>query len=135
MNKTNNLKIVSFFPFSPDSQEKLCQASQMDLLCASDPDEFLAHSREAHIICSHWLPINWREIAPNLRWLQSSFAGVNSLPSTLLSIESGVTVTTARGIHATAMSEYVFGSILMFNRSWPHMIALQRQHIWPLGEQ
>jgi phosphoglycerate dehydrogenase-like enzyme len=135
MSKIDELKIVSFFPFSSESQEKLRHILQMDLLCISDPDEFLAQCHKAQIICSHWLPINWHEIAPNLLWIQSSFAGVNALPSTLLSRESGVTVTTARGIHATSMSEYVFGSILMFNRSWPYMLDLQKKHLWPLGEQ
>ncbi|HEY6409563.1 MAG TPA: D-2-hydroxyacid dehydrogenase, partial [Ktedonobacteraceae bacterium] len=38
---------------------------------------------------------------------------------------------TATGIHATIISEYVFGSILMFNRNWPEMVRLQDRHIWP----
>jgi phosphoglycerate dehydrogenase-like enzyme len=45
--------------------------------------------------------------------------------------DSGVIVTTAVGIHASTISEYVFGSMLMFNRSWPEMVRLQDRHIWP----
>jgi len=44
---------------------------------------------------------------------------------------SGVIVTTASGIHITNISEYVFGSMLMFNRTWPEMVRLQDRHIWP----
>lgn len=104
----------------------------MEICCYSNPEEFVAHAHEAQIICSHWMPDNWREIAPNLRWLQSSNAGVDgALPATLLEATNGVVVTTASGIHAIAISEYVFGSILMFNRRWPELVSLQSQHTWP----
>ena len=130
-----SLKIVSLFPFSSSSQAKLRDAVQMEICCVSGPDEFVARVREAQIICSHWMPENWREIAPNLCWLQSSNAGVDgALPITLLEPSSDVIITTARGIHAIAIGEYVFGSILMFNRRWPEMIALQSQHTWPTQE-
>jgi phosphoglycerate dehydrogenase-like enzyme len=49
----------------------------------------------------------------------------------VLDPDSGVIVTTATGIHAATISEYVFGSILMFNRNWPEMVRLQDRHIWP----
>ena len=37
----------------------------------------------------------------------------------------------AAGIHATTISEYVFCSMLMFNRNWPEMVHLQDHHVWP----
>jgi phosphoglycerate dehydrogenase-like enzyme len=39
-------------------------------------------------------------------------------------------VTMATGIHAVAISEYVFGSMLMFNWNWPQMVRLQDTHVW-----
>jgi phosphoglycerate dehydrogenase-like enzyme len=42
-----------------------------------------------------------------------------------------VLVTTAVGIHGTTIGEYVFGSMLMFNRTWPEMVRLQDRHVWP----
>jgi phosphoglycerate dehydrogenase-like enzyme len=39
-------------------------------------------------------------------------------------------VTTAAGIHAVTISEYVFGSMLMFNWNWPQMVRLQDSHVW-----
>jgi len=78
------------------------------------------------------MPDNWRALAPHLRWLQCSGAGVDGLqPTGVLDSDSGVIVTTATGIHATTISEYVFGSMLMFNRNWPEMMRLQVRHIWP----
>ncbi|HEV2653652.1 MAG TPA: D-2-hydroxyacid dehydrogenase, partial [Ktedonobacteraceae bacterium] len=69
---------------------------------------------------------------PRLHWLQYSSVGMDDLQSTgILDTGSGVTVTTAAGIHANTVGEYVFGSMLMFNRTWPQMVRLQDRHVWP----
>jgi phosphoglycerate dehydrogenase-like enzyme len=94
-------------------------------------DEVSVYLPDAEILCSYTVPANWRILAPKLRWLQFPGAGVDSLASTgLLDADSGVIVTTAAGIHATNISEYVFGSMLMFNWNWPQMVRLQDAHVW-----
>lgn len=129
---TDGLKVVSTFQFSPASREILHEAAQADVLCITRTEEFLSRLQEAEIICSYWMPNNWRQLAPRLRWLQCSGAGVDGLlPTGILDADSSVIVTTATGIHATTISEYVFASILMFNRNWPEMVHLQDRHIWP----
>jgi phosphoglycerate dehydrogenase-like enzyme len=40
-------------------------------------------------------------------------------------------VTTAVGINSATIGEYVIGSMLMFNRTWPEMVRLQDRHVWP----
>src|SRR5579883_3289613 len=120
---TANLKVISTYQFSPTSQEMISAAARAQLLCIANAEEFQARLREAEIICSNWLPNNWRELTPNLRWLQYSEAGIDALqPTGILQADSGVIVTTAVGINASVSSEYVFGSMLMFNRSWPTMV-------------
>src|SRR5579859_6360008 len=129
---TEGLKVISAFQFSQASQEVLREAAQAEVYCVANDDEFLARLQEAEILCSYWMPNNWREVAPHLRWLQCSGAGVDGLQSTgILRADSGVTVTTAVGIHATIIGEYVFGSMLMFNRTWPEMVRLQDRQVWP----
>jgi phosphoglycerate dehydrogenase-like enzyme len=129
---TDGLKVVSTFQFSPASREILREAAHTEILCITRTEEFLVRLHEAEIICSYWMPNNWRELAPKLHWLQCSGAGVDGLlPTGVLNPDSGVIVTTATGIHATTISEYVFGSILMFNRNWPQMVHLQDRHLWP----
>src|SRR5258708_7118057 len=129
---TDALKVVSTFQFSPASQEKLREAAQAEVLCITNTDEFLSKLQKTEILCSYWVPNNWRVLAPNLRWLQCSGAGVDGLQATgILDVDSGVAVTTAVGIHGTTISEYVFGSMLMFNRTWPEMVRLQDRHVWP----
>src|SRR3989440_2584700 len=129
---TDGLKVISTFQFSPTSQEILREAANAEVVCITRTDEFLGRLQEAEVICSYWMPANWRQLALRLRWLQCSGAGVDGLlPTGVLDPDSGVIVTTATGIHATTISEYVFGSILMFNRNWPEMVRLQDRHIWP----
>ncbi|HVB24202.1 MAG TPA: D-2-hydroxyacid dehydrogenase [Ktedonobacteraceae bacterium] len=129
---SNDLIVLSTFRFTPESQELLREAAQSEAVFVTRTEEFLARLPEAEILCAYSVPHNVRELAPNLRWLQFPGAGVDSLrPTGLLSADSGIIITTASGIHATSISEYVFGSMLMFNRSWPEMVRLQDRHMWP----
>lgn len=125
-------KVISTFQFTPTSQAILREAAQTDVLCIANNEEFLARLQEAEVLCSYWVPNNWRVLAPHLRWLQASGAGVDGLrPTGILDEPDVVTVTTAVGIHASTIGEYVFGSMLMFNRTWPEMVRLQDRHVWP----
>lgn len=126
------LKIISTFPFTAEAGTKLRAAAGRDVLCITNTDEFLSQLREAEVLCSYWIPNDWRILAPRLRWLQYSSGGVDELlPTGILAADSRVIVTTAAGINANTISEYVFGSMLMFNRTWPEMIRLQDRHVWP----
>lgn len=128
----DGLNVVSTFQFSPASQERLREAAQTEIQCISSTDEFLARLQDADVLCSYWVPDNWRTLAPRLRWLQYSGAGVDGLaPTGILEERSEVVVTTAVGVHGTTIGEYVFGSMLMFNRTWPEMVRLQDRHVWP----
>jgi len=129
---TDGLKVISTFRFSPESQAQLREVAGAEVLCITNTDEFRARLKEAEILCAYWLPNDWRELAPNLRWLQCSGAGVDGLhPTGILDADSGVIVTTAVGINTIPIGEYVFGSMLMFNRTWTEMVRLQDKHIWP----
>jgi phosphoglycerate dehydrogenase-like enzyme len=128
---SSSLKVVSTFPFTPESQRILKEAAASESLVVTTADELSAHLPDAEILCSYTIPVNWRTLASRLRWLQFPGAGIDSLaPTGLLDADSGVIVTSAAGIHATSISEYVFGSILMFNWNWPQMVRLQDRHIW-----
>lgn len=125
------LKVVSTYRFTPTSQQLLREAASAEVLCVTNQDEFNAQLPEAEVLCTFSMPANWSELAPNLRWLQYPGAGVDGLrPSGLLDQQDQVIVTTASGIHATTISEYVFGSMLMFNWNWPQMVRLQDGHVW-----
>ncbi len=129
---TESLNVISTFQFSPASLEILREAADAEVLCLTNNDEFLTRLQEADVLCSYWVPDMWRTLTKRLRWLQCSAAGVDSLlPTGILNEESGIVVTTAVGINTTPIGEYVLGSMLMFNRTWPEMVRLQDRHVWP----
>jgi phosphoglycerate dehydrogenase-like enzyme len=129
---TQHFSVLSTYPFSTTYLQELQVAAQTDVLCVTAKEELLSRLPDAEILCSYWIPDNWRDLAPNLRWFQVAGGGIDGLRATgLLDAESDVLVTTAVGIHSLTVGEYVFGSMLMFNRSWPQMVRLQDQHIWP----
>lgn len=124
-------KVVSTYRFTPTSLHLLQEAASREVLCVTDQEQLLAQLPETEILCSFSVPGDWRQLAPNLRWLQYPGAGVDGLrPSGLLDIQDRVVVTSAAGIHAATISEYVFGSMLMFNWNWPQMVRLQDSHLW-----
>ena len=129
---SSSLIVVSTFRFSPASQQVLRDAAASeDVFCVSNADELSAHLHDAEVLCAYNVPARWRELAPRLRWLQYPGAGVDALrPTGLLAADSGLIITTATGIHSTTISEYVFGSMLMFNWNWPQMVRLQDGHVW-----
>ena len=128
---STGLKVVSTYRFTPTSLQLLQEASTSEVLCVTSQEELIAQLPETEVLCSFSVPGNWQELAPYLRWLQYPGAGVDGLrDSGLLDTQSRVMVTTATGIHATTISEYVFGSMLMFNWNWPQMVRLQDSHVW-----
>lgn len=124
-------KVVSTYRFTPTSQQLLQQAAGSEVLWIANQEELLEQLPTTEVLCSFSVPANWAELAPHLRWLQYPGAGVDALRvSGLLDPQSRVVVTTAAGINAIIISEYVLGSILMFNWNWPQMVRLQDGHVW-----
>jgi phosphoglycerate dehydrogenase-like enzyme len=65
---------------------------------------------------------------PNLRWLQSTWAGVEPLLNPAL--PRNYTLTNARGVFGPLMSEYVIGYLLLHERHILEHLASQKQNRW-----
>jgi phosphoglycerate dehydrogenase-like enzyme len=63
------------------------------------------------------------EQAPNLRWVQVHWAGIDSLVDTPL-WDSDIIITSASGIHAVNMAQYAFAQML----AWANKMRLWFQH-------
>jgi phosphoglycerate dehydrogenase-like enzyme len=126
------LKVVSSWIFKPEALAKVRAAADSEVICIENKEDLLPALYDAEVYCGGNIPENWREVAPRLRWLQYPAAGIDRLRKhPILQPDSGVLVTTARGIHITQIGEYVLCSMMMFNRSWPDLIRLQDKGIWP----
>ena len=73
------------------------------------------------------------EDLPNLgrlRWIQTTSTGVGPAIASLGLGKSDVLVTTARGVHAGPLAEFVFMALLQHWRGLPHLQSEQVAHSW-----
>ncbi|MFQ5399930.1 MAG: D-2-hydroxyacid dehydrogenase [Anaerolineae bacterium] len=70
--------------------------------------------------------------APNLRWVQTHWAGIDSLFGTPL-WDSDIIITSASGIHAPNMAQYTMTQILAWAHRVPAWFKYQSQGTWPKG--
>ena len=77
------------------------------------------------------VPRNAEQLAAarKLRWVQQTSTGVGQLMKGL-GLRPEVLVTTARGVHATPLGEFVFMVLLAHWRGLGHLQAEQRLHRW-----
>jgi phosphoglycerate dehydrogenase-like enzyme len=64
-----------------------------------------------------------------LRWIQTTSTGVGQSVARL-GVPEDVLVTTARGVHAGPLAEFVFMALLLHWRGLPYLQAEQRAHRW-----
>ena len=83
------------------------------------------------VLYTSYLPVDLGR-ASKLKWVQMHIAGVDNLLDHPI-MKSDILLTTASGIHATTIAEYVFTSILAFNRRVPRMLYYQGRREWPQG--
>jgi phosphoglycerate dehydrogenase-like enzyme len=70
------------------------------------------------------------ELSPNLRWVQTTSAGVGQHVKRLGLQDSDLIVTTSSGVHARPLAEFVFAALLFHTQRIAHLQAEQRAHRW-----
>src|SRR5690606_38652937 len=74
-------------------------------------------------------PVEFVDAAPNLKWFQVINAGVDRMAEQGL-LTRGFTVTTASGLAAVAIAEYVIGVMLMLTKGLHKSVRDQAAHQW-----
>jgi len=86
--------------------------------------------RETEVLLTNPIvPDDIVERAPALKWLQLTSAGVDRLLNAPV-VRSHVAVTTASGIHAVPISEYVIGAMLAFAKGLTRAMKAQQERAW-----
>jgi len=67
---------------------------------------------------------------PRLRWIQATSAGVGQLAARVGLTSSSVSVTTASGVHARPLAEFVLLAMLMTGKDVLRLGREQREHRW-----
>lgn len=69
-------------------------------------------------------------LVPRLHWLQGSSAGVGQTIASAGLQNSDIIVTTASGLHAGPLTEFVMMALLMWVKQYPMIARLQAAHHW-----
>lgn len=85
---------------------------------------------EAEIYYASGLGIPSPEQAPNLRWIQAHWAGVDGLFDSPI-WHSDIAITSASGIHAPNMAAYTITQILAWAHRVPSWVHYQQNSEWP----
>jgi phosphoglycerate dehydrogenase-like enzyme len=70
------------------------------------------------------------EIVPNLRWIQTTSAGVGPMIKRLGLADTDIIVTTSSGIHAKPLAEFAFAVMLNWVKEFPRLREEQMAHRW-----
>jgi phosphoglycerate dehydrogenase-like enzyme len=68
--------------------------------------------------------------ASRVKWIQTTSTGVGQDVKALGVQDSDILITTARGVHAGPLAEFVFTALLAHFRGLPHLKTEQRAHRW-----
>ncbi|MCC6194837.1 MAG: D-2-hydroxyacid dehydrogenase [Burkholderiales bacterium] len=69
-------------------------------------------------------------VSKRVRWIQTTSTGVGQSVRSLGLDKSDIVVTTARGVHAGPLAEFVFMALLMHWRGFAHLQSEQRERRW-----
>ncbi len=99
---------------------------------AATMEEALARAADAEIILAgRWSDDLWKA-APNLRWVQSSGAGVERFLTPEF-IASAIILTNAAGVYAIPIADHVIAFMLAFSRGFPRYLRNQLDRKWEWG--
>ena len=102
--------------------------SQIEFAVPSNDAAYAALIPNAHVVVGGFRQ-EFLPQAGNLRWIQSTGAGVDRLLTPEL-IASDVIVTNAQSLHAMQISEHVLAMMLALARDFQQIFLAQREHVW-----
>jgi phosphoglycerate dehydrogenase-like enzyme len=127
--------VVSNFTFAPDDQPRVEAALGGALVLVQGGRDALREALVAHpeadVVASFSPPADLLSIAPNLKWIALPSAGADHAIRAGIVQQGGPVVTTASGIHAAPIGEFVLSLMLMWVRHWPQIIDYQHAGTWP----
>lgn len=108
----------------------------VDLVPAASARDLATDSWQAVdvLYTSFATPLPTPEQAPRLRWVQLYSAGIDQIAEAPL-VRSEVVFTTASGIHATTMAEYVSTVMLAWYHRLPTVLEWQARSQWPSSQE
>ena len=99
---------------------------KIEYLVDWDEDHYLSSMKEADVLLGWQFPTkNIREIAPNLKWIHVTSAGVNHL-SPFDWMKNNLILTNSSGVHSKKAGEFGLMSILMLQNQMTKIVTNQK---------
>ncbi len=92
-------------------------------------EDMRQHWQRAHMLVAIDLPDNLDTLAPNLQWIQSITAGYDKYDLEAIAAQ-GVRLTTASGVGAASISEFVMARLLQVWKNFRIFDQQQTDHEW-----
>lgn len=128
--KMESVPGVTLQDLSPLMRRISGKRGQEDAELIADRQELATKLAEAEVICAMNPPVkNFRESSPKLKWLQSTWAGVDGFIGSGV-IEDKVMTTTGSGAGARPIAEWVMAAILSQSRNLPDHQRQQEKKEW-----
>lgn len=130
----DKIHVLSVLKLSDEQLDRLRAVSptlEVSQITCKTPEDMLPLLSKPDILYTYHADFR-PEQAPRLKWVQLSSAGADHLLGKPI-MQSDIAITTASGIHAIPIAEYVFGSMLAFARRFHLTFPLQQKHEWPTG--
>ena len=127
------MKIVSTAALNPDQKRLIAaaagEAEIVDRTCRTVEEISALLEGGCDVLLTFRIPEDLVSRAPTLKWVQLLSAGADHALKTNLAGTS-IPVTTASGIHATPIAEYIIGSMLIWAHRFHVSIRAQEKHAW-----
>ncbi len=129
-------KVLVITPFGGEGRVAELQSKHpaVELVVAESRDTVLDQIGDVDGVFGGLSPMEFAA-AEQLRWIQSSSAGVEWLRDVpALVNRDDVVVTNMRGAHAATIAEHLFAMLLAFTRGLPEFAVFQQREHWGRGE-
>lgn len=127
------IRILSTLKLSEELIERIRAVSERVVVTqhtSPDAESIPAEAFERAEVLVTFSALPRPDLAPALRWVQLTSAGANHAIMHPL-FAKDIVLTTASGLHALNLGEYVFTSILAWTRHLPKLFDHQRKGEWP----
>jgi len=105
---------------------------QVEFVSGDTPEEIIAVGADAEAAFGS-VDQQLLEGLKNLKWIQSSSAGVEWMRNAPGLPATDITVTNTRGAHASTIAEHTFGMLVHLARRFDELYAAQKRHEWIRG--
>lgn len=132
--KSDKIEVLITLPFADELVDIIRAISprlNLSLSKAKKPEDIPAEQwQKIHVLYTHRI-LPSPEAAPNLRWVQLHWAGVDHALDAPLLTRDDILVTTMSGVVSTKVAEYVVLMLLSLGHRFLDLLASQRKGEWP----